>query len=101
MQTTKNAYWDKAKFALTFAKAITWDECHKIYVLMDEKQIKEMIGYGYDPIRVTDKDEALATLKEWYWKSCPLAFISAIGTVKGNPNEGFADIIPQGADWDE
>ena len=32
------------------AKAIAWDTCHKIYVLMDNEQVELMREYGYDPL---------------------------------------------------
>ena len=28
------------------AKAIAWDTCHKIYILMDSEQVDLMRGYG-------------------------------------------------------
>ena len=32
------------------AKAIAFDTCHKIYLLMDDEQVETMRGYGYDPL---------------------------------------------------
>jgi hypothetical protein len=32
------------------AKAIAWDTCHKIYLLMDDEQVELMRGYEYDPL---------------------------------------------------
>ena len=42
--------WDKVEVAVELAKGIAFDECHKIYVLMDDEQMKLMKGYGYDPL---------------------------------------------------
>jgi len=94
--------WSKVEGALIGAKAITWDECHKIYVLMDEDQVNQMVEYGYDPIiRVegVGRKVALGTLRNWFESSCPLRFIQAVKTVEGDPNDGFTSLIPQC--WEE
>lgn len=83
-------------------KAITWDTCHKIYVLMDDLQVEKMIEYGYDPLiyaKDSSTEELMAYLEDWYANSCGLRFISAVSTVKGDPNEGFTDLVAQGEDW--
>jgi hypothetical protein len=93
---TTTAAWAQVAAALPEAKGIAWDTCHKIYVLMDQEQFDLMASYDYDPlIPVTDTYEALQTLKEWYGDSCGLRFINAVKTVKGDPNEGFIDLIAQ------
>ena len=85
--------------AVADAVSIAWDGCHKIYVHMDEEQHDTAVGYGYDPIQVTDRDEAVETLRKWYDASCGLKFITKISTVKGgDPNAGFVDLIPQFAE---
>jgi hypothetical protein len=35
------------EIVLPHAKAIAFDGCHKIYVLMDNEQVTKMTGYGY------------------------------------------------------
>ena len=85
------------------AKAIAWDTCHKIYVLMDDEQVQKMVEYGYEDDMLT-KDELtteqmMDTLKAWYANSCGLRFIQAVRTVKGDPNEGFSSLVEQGEDW--
>ena len=90
--------WSKVEGALIGAKAITWDGCHKIYVLMDEAQVDEMVRYGYDPIiraSAYGTGALLDMLKEWYEASCSLRFISAVKTVKGDSNDGFTALISQ------
>ena len=86
-------------------KAIGWDTCHKIYLLMDDKQVELMVGYGYgdDMIYAADvsPEMLLNTIEDWYANSCGLRFIQAVTTVKDNPNKGFEDIIAQGEDWEE
>ena len=84
------------------AKAIAWDTCHKIYVLMDEAQVELMREYGYDPLITSDEmtpEEMSKKVMEWFEDSCGLRFVSAVHTNPSDPNEGFIDIIPQGFDW--
>lgn len=86
------------------AKAITWDTCHKIYVLMDDEQVAKMREYEYDPIVTSDThtpEQMLNLLQEWYDDSCELRFINAVSTVEGDPNEGFKSLIPQFAEQEE
>lgn len=75
------------------AKAIAWDNCHKIYLLMDNEQVEVMRGYGYEPL-ITNKEmtpeEMVATLERWYEDSCGLKFIQAVST-----EMGFEDLIKQ------
>jgi hypothetical protein len=93
--------------AIPEAKAIAWDTCHKIYVLMDDKQVEAMRGYGYgdenDPDSLITKDQMtsqqmLDTVKKWYEASCSLRFVQAVETVADDvdANEGFTDLIEQG-----
>jgi hypothetical protein len=85
------------------AKAIAWDTCHKIYVLMDDEQVSKMIEYGYeeDMLKASDltAQEMMNTLEDWYANSCGLRFIEAVRSVKGDPNEGFTSLIGQGEEW--
>ena len=90
--------WSRVEGALVGAKAITWDECHKIYVLMDEGQVAQMREYEYEEIieaKDTTPEAMLATLKQWYERSCGLRFIQAVATVEDNPNDGFTSLIGQ------
>ena len=99
MKDTMDKTWGEVLLTLGDAVAITWDTCHKIYVVMDEAQVEKMISYGYDPIirkDTTTTREMLATLQDWFEQSCELKFISTVATVKGDPNEGFDNLIPQG-----
>ena len=95
--------WGKVEVAVELAKGIAFDECHKIYVLMDDGQMAQMKEYGYDPLisaDTTTPDEMLKTIKGWYATSCGLRFVSGVRSVDGDPNEGFIDLIGQGEDWD-
>lgn len=82
------------------AKAIAWDTCHKIYVLMDDQQVELMRSYGYgdqnDPDSLITSDKlnpaemaTVATL--WYEKACGLKFINAVYS----DDRGFVDLIQQ------
>lgn len=93
--------WAKVEVAVEMAKGIAFDTCHKIYVLMDDAQMEQMKGYGYDPLISSDQmtaKEMLATIRRWYADSCFLRFVEAVRTVEGDPNDGFTSLIPQGAD---
>ena len=94
---TLDTKWQKVAVTLNWAKAIAWDGCHKIYVLMDDEQVELMRGYGYDPL-ITDSeatpDEMLEKLTEWFEDSCGLQFIDAVKTTP-NPNDGFITLIGQ------
>ena len=96
--------WDEVDSGLFGAKAITWDTCHKIYVLMDDEQVAETRGYGYgdepDSFYTCDEmshSEMLEKLKDWFGKSCALRFIQAVETNHTDPNAGYTDLIEQGA----
>jgi hypothetical protein len=89
------------------AKAIAWDTCHKIYVLMDDEQVALMRGYGYgdenDPESLITSEQMTPSqmvdeVVDWYTHSCSLRFIQAVRTTP-NRNDGFTDIVAQGAEW--
>ena len=97
-------HWNKVENWLHDAKGIAFDGCHKIYVLMDDEQMALMKEYGYDPLISSDDlthDEMLSTIMEWYENSCMLRFVNAVHTNHEDPNAGFVDLIPQGADAEE
>jgi predicted transcriptional regulator len=86
------------------SKAVAWDTCHKIYILMDDEQVSLMREYGYDPLITADQmsaDEMFDTVQEWYNESCSLRFIEAVSTNKQNPNAGFESLISQLEDYEE
>lgn len=103
--------WTDVEIVLPHAKAIAFDGCHKIYVLMDKEQVAKMTTYGYGDddgsyLLTADKlskAEMLDTLERWFDDSCSLRFINAVSSVPEgtDPNEGFVDLIAQGADWEE
>lgn len=94
--------WTAVYEKMEDAKAIAFDTCHKIYVLMDNEQIIKMREYEYDPLYTKDEmsaGEMYETLKHWYAESCGLRFIEAVSTTAEgiDPNEGFETLIEQGA----
>jgi len=93
--------YSDVEVALETAKAIAWDTCHKIYVLMDDEQVEKMREYEYDPLITSDEmgaSEMLATIQTWYEDSCGLRFVEGVTTNHEDPNLGFESLIPQGAD---
>lgn len=46
-----------------------YDNCHKIYIIEDEQDLKEAKKIGYDIYSIVD-------IKDAYENSCPLRFIS-------------------------
>jgi hypothetical protein len=102
------AGWDDVEVALDYAQGIAWDTCHKIYILMDDRQFELMGEYGYDPLIHSDDmsaEDMLAMVRDWFDNSCGLRFVSSVKTVDGDANKGFKDLIPQGYydddDYDE
>lgn len=96
--------------ALADAKAIAWDTCHKIYVLMDDEQVIKSRGYGYgeEPNSLFTSDQMnpqqmLEVIKNWYEQSCALRFVDAVSTMPEgkDPNEGFETLIGQFDDENE
>lgn len=105
MSQTLEDKWYEVQEAVTDAKGIAFDGCHKIYVLLDNEQVHLMAGYGYGEDgsflftkQHLNEAEMLNTLKGWYEKSCALKFVEAVVTVQEgqDPNEGFSDLIEQG-----
>lgn len=88
-------------------KAMAFDGCHRMYLLLDDEQVATTAGYGYGEdgshlVMVEQTDEgreaAIDTLADWWVKSCGLRFINAVRTAP-NPNDGFSDVIEQGGKW--
>lgn len=96
--------FDLVEERLKDAKGISWDNCHKIYVLMDDGQVELMRQYKYDPLITADEmspEDMLETLKDWYYNSCFLRFIDAVTTNNEDPNKGFETLIGQFEGEDE
>lgn len=106
MSHTFDEVWSEVGEALSGAKGIAFDGCHKIYILLDHQQYDLMITYGYGDgdgsLLISsmgmDEEEMLKTIKAWYKDSCSLRFVESVESVKEgeDPNYGFTNIIPQG-----
>ena len=99
MNTLTEVFDTLVKERVSEAKAIAFDTCHKIYLLMDNEQVELMRTYGYDSLITSEEatpEEMLAPLQEWYEDSCGLRFIDAVSTNHENPNAGFETLIGQG-----
>jgi hypothetical protein len=44
------ANWNLVKDMLKNAKGMHWDECHKIYLSMDDAQVAKSIEKGYENV---------------------------------------------------
>ena len=96
-------YWDDTAAALEEAYSIAFDGCHKIYVHMDKGTHDQAVEWGYTPhmLEGLGAKAALEMLRDWYEGSCALRFIQSVRTVDGDPNEGYENLIPQGAEDEE
>ena len=98
---TMDDRWDDVEKALLSAKLIAWDTCHKIYLAMDSGQ-EEWFKENYaDAIFVGTPEQMLETIVHWWHSSCSLRFISAVETNEVDQNEGFTQLIPQFAEFDD
>jgi hypothetical protein len=98
------ADWNKVEEALQTARGIAWDTCHKIYVLMDDEQMAQMVEYEYDPLIYADTTtpaEMLDEIIRWYEDSCALRFVEAVTTNPADPNLGFVSLISQFEDEED
>jgi len=77
--------------------SIAWDECHKIYILMDAEQTEKVKGYGYEfmtEMSYSDPYTMLETVVDWYDSSCSLKFIDVVYTE--NDTDEFYALVAQG-----
>ena len=102
--TTMEDYWDDVREEVRYAKSISFDGCHKIYLAMDDTQTKwfKENYNGEDCGDMTFEgtpEEMFEMLKKWYKDSCALKFIQSVTTNgTGIDNESFESLIPQGAE---
>ena len=86
------------------AVLIAFDECHKIYLAMDQEEAY-FFRTNYQPAVVesihSSPEAMFEILEEWYEESCPLKFISAVWHDNVDPNAGFVNLISQCAGSDE
>jgi len=96
----------KVKKYLDKAVAITWDECHKIYIIMDDETAAYLASREHKLITEETHPKFLwdQLLDTWYKQSyikCGLGleFVDAISSSDGVPASNFKSVIPQG--WGE
>jgi predicted transcriptional regulator len=82
------------------AAGIAWDTCHKIYILKDLEQVRQMREYDYDPLFTRAEktaDEMAEIVAEWYAKSCGLRFVQSVRTVYTDEGQAdkFSSVIAQ------
>lgn len=80
---------------LRIAKAMTWDGCHKIYMVMDQGQVDEFTALDYTLV-----PPDLTLMQAWWEESCSLRFVQAVWT-RDEPSEGFVSVIDQFSEEDE
>ena len=83
--------WDQVRDALRRAKAMHFDGCHKIYLSMDDGQVKQSESYGY-----TSTEPDFDVLRGWFdGAPCGLQSVTAFRTIQGDPDTDFDVLIPQ------
>ena len=104
--TTMEDCWYDVKEAVQYAKSISFDGCHKIYLAMDDTQA-QWFKANYNGEDCDDRtfvgtaEQMFTLLQNWYENSCSLKFIQSVTTNEADANEGFKDLIPQGAHDEE
>ena len=90
--------------ALEYAKLVAYDDCHKIYIAMDDEEARWYTDKEWTIFTGTP-DEIMDQGWDWYHNSCGLQFVEATSTSESSTeSEHYSDfhtIIPQGSDWKE
>jgi hypothetical protein len=95
---TNTELWDDVHEALSDARLIAWDGCHKIYIALDDEQAQWFREY-YEIIVDGDYHSLLATITKWWDDSCGLRFINGVAGSEDNPQ--FTTLIAQFADQED
>lgn len=82
------------------AHLAAFDGCHKIYLALDETQA-DWFREEYPHVAQGSPDIMLATVVKWYEESCFLKFVEGVTTNAADPNAGFTQIVPQGAEEEQ
>ena len=103
---TMTEYWQDVEEHLDEAQLIAWDECHKIYVAMDDENADWFLEPDSGYLCVTGTPNGmLKQLREWWAESCPLRFIQAVSVAdRDTPlpwGSSYEVLIPQGAQDEE
>lgn len=97
---TASPLFEKVRAALPYARLIAWDGCHKIYLAMDEYE-ERWFRREYPHTETGTEGDMLKILGEWWEDSCRLRFIQAVRYTPKNLNEGYVNLISQGAGYED
>ena len=78
------------KERLSSCVAITWDECHKMYILMDDNQVKQCESYGYNTFAYAKENTTFGLYRiilSWYNQACELRMLDAVTTLEDGEEE--------------
>lgn len=91
LESEKAAYesflWANVKTALSTAKGMYFDGCHKIYLAVDNTANNMFISEDWPEANIPDLD----LIQTWFGESCALRFISAV-----TGDDSFERVIRQG-----
>ncbi len=94
--------WEAVSEYLLEAKLIAFDDCHKIYLAMDDNEAEFFRYGGYETVMTVNREDhesLMKVLRRWYGSSCGLRFISAVFENTEDPNAGYVRLISQDAGW--
>lgn len=100
IETMNSDLFSKVRDNIEDAILVAWDECHKIYMAMDETEA-EWFRQSYPVIVEDGPVTMLIALAKWWEASCGLRFIRAVSSNPADPNAVYETMIDQGADWDD
>lgn len=78
------------------ARLVAYDDCHKIYLAMDDDQAKWFKKH-YPNVVSGTPDEMLDALGRWWKEACPSRFITAVYT--RDTKDDFVEVVAQGDVW--
>jgi len=90
----KHPLWADVRKNINSTLLIAWDECHKIYMALDQHEA-DWFKENYPKTFTGTADEMLATLHSWYISSCPLRLVSTVRHNATDPNSGYETMIAQ------
>lgn len=79
---------------------VAFDGCHKIYMAFDRHQA-DWFRDEYPHTVEGDQDKMLEAIQTWWDESCVLKFVSGVVHDAEDPNRGFTQVVPQGAEAEE
>lgn len=101
MTTVDDGVWSThVRTTVDSAVGVTWDGCHKIYLLMDATSCEYMEGNGYEVHYRAGccSADMFDAVRGWWDDSCRLRFVDAIessGDLDGGPVRTYWSIIGQ------